>query len=100
VISPPGRFNRRLRTPNAQIHEIVTAPACQDETAQLHVYALVGRFAGAKLWGRFANRPYQVHPSGEKGMEPLGIELGEKTAESVVEGDCIRQFEKLLDLNQ
>jgi hypothetical protein len=24
--------------------------------------------------GRFANRPYNVHPEGEKGMEPLGID--------------------------
>jgi hypothetical protein len=29
---------------------------------------------GAKLQGRFVNRPYKVHPEGEKIMESLGID--------------------------
>jgi hypothetical protein len=30
-----------------------------------------------------------MHPAGEKIMEPLGIDLGEKRAEGVMGGDCL-----------
>ena len=36
------------------------------------------------------------HPAGEEVMEPLGIELGEETAEGVMGGDAVGQFQEFL----
>jgi hypothetical protein len=36
------------------------------------------------------------HPAGKEVMEALGIDLGEETAEGVVGGDAVREFQEFL----
>jgi hypothetical protein len=78
-----------IRDPGADQVDAGVAPGLVAGAAQS--FSIDGKGFSLKRCGKLP------HPAGEEVREPLGIEPGEETAEGVVGGDAVGQFQEFLE---